>query len=324
MKPTVVRAGDPAELLSLIPYIVGVEPAESLVVLGLSGTRVVATARVDLDDCLFRADQVAAAALGQGADSVILAVYAASRDGIDDLLDLFASMLPLELSISEAFLVRDSRYWCMVPGCECADGIAFDPSTTRTAADAVLAGMRVAPSREALAGLVAGPEGDRADDVDEAYERVAARVADLDDPRARDALALRVEEFLLAPRRLTDDECAELSMLVAQPTVRDVATLRVRRVDAETHVDLWSQVARASAPPFDVAPVCLAGLAAWVSGDGVLLNVCIERAEAMNPDFSLLQILQDISDMALPPDHWEPLRAEMEKVAWEADGRRVE
>lgn len=316
MTPTVVRVGEPDELLSLVPYLLGFHPKQSLVVLALSGERVVLTARLDLDaDRLLDGPRVAAIAAGSGADRLVLVAYAANGGEAADLVDLFVGLVSDTLDVDEAWRVHERRFWCLVPGCGCARAREFDPGATSAAAQAVLAGLRVVESRETLLGVVAEPRGAALAEVEAAYESVGPTVAGSSDEERRDRLALLVEGFLASPRRLGVEECAELSMLVRFAEVRDVATTRVRRADAELHLDLWGQVARSAAEPFAVAAVCLAGLAAWVSGDGALLNVCIERAEQCDPGFPLLQILCDISDGGIPPSCWDDICDEMREVA---------
>ena len=45
-----------------------------------------------------------------------------------------------------------------------------------------------------------------------------------------------------------------------------------QKVLAESHVALWQQVVARVPPELAVAPLCLLGLAAWVTGNGTLLN----------------------------------------------------
>src|SRR5215472_69399 len=47
---SVLRVRNPGDLIEAIPYLLGFHPRDSLVIVGLVGTRVSITARVDLDD----------------------------------------------------------------------------------------------------------------------------------------------------------------------------------------------------------------------------------------------------------------------------------
>ncbi len=52
-------------------------------------------------------------------------------------------------------------------------------------------------------------------------------------------------------------------------------------------------------------------MAAWISGNGALLNCCIARLEELDPDYGLLDICRDISWRAVHPSLWDAMSAEM-------------
>jgi hypothetical protein len=69
---TVVRASGMSEFLSIVPYLLGFTPSESIVILGLSDRRVVLTARVDIDP----SDMAQAGLLvAKRSDAMIVVVY---------------------------------------------------------------------------------------------------------------------------------------------------------------------------------------------------------------------------------------------------------
>lgn len=315
MEPTTVRAGEPGELFSLIPYLLGFHPQESIVVLAISGTSLIMTARLDLEAAaMFQAPRVGQLARGAEADHLVVVAYGADPDRTADVLDLFGSLVG-DIPIEELWRVHDSHHWCLIPGCDCAQGTPHDIESTAAAAAAVAAGLRVRGSREELFAAVRLPDDVRAEELKASYEVALNWLVDVDPEAARDHLALFIERWLDDPRPLTDDECALLAVAVSQPDVRDIATLRIRHTDADHHADLWSQVARCALPPFESGPICLTGLAAWVAGDGAMLNVCIEVAERLDPHFPLLNILCQISDAGVPPGQWEVFRDHLIAVA---------
>ncbi|WP_432558225.1 DUF4192 domain-containing protein [Granulicoccus sp. GXG6511] len=319
-EPPVLRLGEPEDLLSAIPYLLKYHPSDSLVFLLLRGHRLIVTARLGIN-FLEEADGSAIAAYLQrvcaehDADGLVLVGY--FRDPACASVLLVDVMMELESVAVQSALVADGTHWwpCICEheeweDCDCEAGTPYDVSTSAVAAQAVLAGISALPSREALASSVAGPQSRQARDTAAALMEEALRaLSELDLGERRDRMALLVERHLLDREPLSDRDCAELAVLAYEGPVRDIAVGRIRPDDAAAHVTLWHRVVSQTVAPFESAPLCLLGLAAWISGNGALQVVCMERAERINPDYSLLQILDQINARALAPSVWEQLRA---------------
>src|SRR5688572_2633259 len=121
-QPTIV-AGSPADLLACVPYLLGFHPADSLVVVGLSGLRVIFAARVDLPplvDAGHVAGHVAAVVAGQGGDAVALLGYG-PRTAVDPVMPTFRDALTdRDLGLVEALRADRGRFWsylCHDAGC---------------------------------------------------------------------------------------------------------------------------------------------------------------------------------------------------------------
>jgi hypothetical protein len=61
-------------------------------------------------------------------------------------------------------------------------------------------------------------------------------------------------------------------------------------------------VLRRVAEPFAAAPACLTAYAAYLSGDGALANVALDRAIAVDAGYSLAALLRDIMLSGIPPE----------------------
>ena len=83
--------------------------------------------------------------------------------------------------------------------------------------------------------------------------------------------------------------------------IRDLAWALISPTNAEDHVRLWGSVVAQVPPRLAAAPLCLLGMAAWVSGAGALLNCCCERLAQVDPQYSMGRLLAEISERALPP-----------------------
>ncbi len=169
MRPTVIRVGEPRELLAYIPYSLGFVPTDSLVVVSLRGSRgrIGLVARADVDD-LDRegSGAVLAAALADhlradGAHRVVLVLYAdalrsevrSGRGRAGTALARMAAALPEDL-LSDAWLVGPSGYAgvdCEDEGCCPSGGRPLeDLESTQVSAHMVLSGNAVAGCREEL------------------------------------------------------------------------------------------------------------------------------------------------------------------------------
>lgn len=311
--PTVLRLHNPHDILGTIPFLLRFHPEESFVFLVLKNRRLLLTARVDIGpdpDGPALGTYFRRVCADHGGDALIVVAYATdvARAGavVDTIID---AATPVR--VPEA-LVADGQRWysrlCQKACCPPA-GTLYAPDTSAAAARAVVAGLPALPNRAALQESVAGPRGAAVPAAENAFEEALGELADIGPEAGRDRLALMIEEFCLHRRSLTLRECAELAVLASDPEVREVAIERLRKRDADAHVALWHQVVSAALAPFETAPLCLLGLAAWVDGNGALQVVCMERAETINPDFSMLPMLEAINARCLPPSAWEEMRA---------------
>lgn len=306
---TTLRLNDPSSLLAGLPFLLGFHPEESFVILVLRDRRVQVTARVDLQappDAL--AARFAAVCAEHDADALVIVAYADEATGRAALEQLLDELEPLP--VSEAIVADGIRWWSALCKDACCppEGTPYDVMCHRVAAEAVLAGAAPLPNRTALAESVQGPAGNDRIVAEAAFEAALHAVAELDLPERSDLMALLVEDHVMHERVLTPAECAELAVLAYDVQVRDIAAERIRLEDAPSHIELWRQVVQQAVAPFECAPLCLLGLAGWVAGSGALQVVCMERVETINPDYSLLHVLEEINSRALPPSVWGEMR----------------
>ena len=317
-EPSRVTATSAADLLGLVPYLLGFHPAESLVVLLIRDRRVLLTARVDLPPAALASGVVAR--FGRLADQhdasgLVLFAFSADQQPARALLELLVTGLQ-PFGLLDAVLVDESRWWSLMctGGCCPADGTAYDARAQRVAAEAVYAGLSAAAERSSIEAMVAGPPAADFDRLAESARQARADVKLLSRAERRTEMAESVLAFVSEPRRLSEPECARLAVLAAQVAVRDVAWALISREAADAHVDLWSQVVSRAVAPWQAAPLCLLGMAAWVCGNGALQNCCSERVHEVSPAYSMAALLDEISDRALPPSFWDAMAADMREV----------
>ena len=72
--------------------------------------------------------------------------------------------------------------------------------------------------------------------------------------------------------------------------------------NAEDHVRLWGGVVAQVPPTLATAPLCLLGMAAWLSGAWRLAELLLRAAGTGRPDYSMGRLLAEVSvTRALPP-----------------------
>lgn len=309
--PHRLRVRRPADFLAVIPYLLGFHPAESLVVVLSRRGRVLLTARIDLPppgEETAVAAQVRQLRTQHEVDELVLVGYGDDGPGTRRVLERVRVALGGEVGVREVVLVSGARWWSLScrTGCCPPEGSVFDPDAHPLAAEAVYRGLVAGRSRSDLEALVAGPAADAVPRLRGLVALARQQVGGLGRPAAAQALADGVRAGLVPPGP-DETAAARLAVLALDLAVRDVGWAMVSRSTAEQHQRLWAQVVAAVPPEVASAPLGLLGAAAWVGGNGALLNCCVERLERDDPGYTLGHLLADLSERALPPSLWDEL-----------------
>jgi Domain of unknown function (DUF4192) len=317
----------PADVLAVVPHLLGFHPENSFVVLGAAppGEHVELGFRYDLPS------PPGAEATGQivehaltvlshrGVTTVIAAGYGPGRL-VTPVADAFAAALAGHgLRLRELLRVENGRYWsylCHNVACCPAEGVPFDYRSQPAAAAMTAAGMAAYPDRAARASVIAPLTGEAARAMGPAIERAAARAAALVGQAtaqgARNTLRQLTDEGRRAVReaiaryrgggRITDTGAlAWLMVVLATLPVRDDAWARMVPEHREAHLSLWGDIVRHATTPWLPAPASLLAFTAWQAGDGALANMALDRALAADPSYSMALLLRDILDAGVPP-----------------------
>ncbi|MEV4481821.1 DUF4192 domain-containing protein [Micromonospora coxensis] len=317
-EPARMRLASISDVLAVVPYLLGFHPADSLVIVGLTGARVTVAGRSDLphDSDL---DQWVAASVSQhlallrnvDADAAFLIGYGPAP-AVTPVVDRVAPRLrDAAVTIVDTVRVTDGRYHsyhCQDPHCCPADGVPFDAHYSPTAVHAVVAGQTALPDRAALVASLAPTGGTAmAAATRRAHHRrittaAAGRAALLDAGRT---CVGEVFARYAAGAVAGDEEVAWLTVLLTHTSVRDIAW---RATDDEPwHIALWADVTRRADPTVAAAPATLLAFTAWRQGQGALAAVALDRALTADPDYRLALIIDSALRHAVPPtalDGW--------------------
>lgn len=308
----------PAELIAVLPFLLGYHPADSLTVAGLCGPRVEFGACYDLPPpgpgAGAAARSVAESVARQGSSSIVVAGFGPAVRVTPAVSTLVDALRRAGVRVNDALRVTDGRWWsyfcedllCCPPG-----GTPCLPADSVIAAEATFRGEVALPSRRDLVAQVAPAEGAQRVAMAEATERARKRFARLlaGDPGGRGCarrirhaghLAVRqAETRYRAGGLLDDDETAWLGALLADRAVEDYALDRIG--PQEWRIRLWTDVLRRVEPAYVPAPACLLGFAAWRAGRGALARVAVDRALAVEPGHQLAGMLHQLLGFGVSP-----------------------
>ena len=338
-----VRLSSPADVLAVVPHLLGFHPARSFVVIGAAGARerIKLGFRYDLPDPprAAAADEIARHAVavlhhnrvttvigagygpGQLVTPVADAVAAAARRG--------------GLRLRELMRVEEGRYWsylCRDVRCCPAEGVAFTIGAHPASAVMAAAGLGALPDRESLASTIAPLSGPVAQAMDRAIRRACSRAAGLAAGAGQGGGRLRpvIDEGRQAVRdaisryraggRLTDDDrVAWLLISLAHLAVRDDAWARMDPEHREAHRRLWTDLVRRADAAWVAPPASLLAFTAWQCGEGALANIAIDRALMADPGYSMALLLRDVIDAGVPPSAARvPMTPEQVEESYEA------
>lgn len=311
-----VRIADCAGLLASVARMLGFYPTDSFVGVFLSGNQVVVTMRMDWSQLHEAAEKALLAARQTGADGLVVIGYGdqladdrarALRTVAADIeLGALANETPVR--VHEVIEVGTaSRTWRTADEPDAVQDLA-GVENHPVAAQWVYDGTCVAASRDELAkriepGSEAQPEGFAA-----AFSTTMQQLAGFTGQQASSAMAELWEGLLSDKVDLNGQALGRLVALATHDSTVEPAMAALSLTNAKDVFTVWSAAARCSEGRAAFMPVVMSGMAAWLCGDGATLNVAGEQAERINPDHFLVELVNSISQLVIPPESWEAFR----------------
>jgi hypothetical protein len=323
-----LHAKSPADVLAVVPYVLGFHPADSLVLLTVEGEDQL-HARVDLPpdaaDVCYVVEELLPAVRRRRPRRVVLVVYSHDHWLAREAVECADDLLGTEgVAVLGALRADGERWFPLLPesGDALADGVPYDVSAHPFTAQAVLDGQITYASRQQLADSLVGTDPDAFEEVgraaDEAMRRfqaVARHPLGTPQPEAarRHLVAEahwvqdRLRRFAVTREPLDAEEAGRMLVALVSIEVRDVAWSEITRFTAGAHVELWRQLLLRTPLDLAAAPAALLGFAAWLSGDGALAWCAVERCQRAEPEYSLAGLLVQALTAGVPPTAWQPL-----------------
>lgn len=324
----VARLQSPAQVVAVLPHLLGYRPDEQFIVVGLTGSRrrlglTMAGPLPSPREEQAQAEDAMARMRGTDAEQALLVVATETPDagGRAPYRSFVGAVRRAAedrgIGLVDALLLRAGRwrsFLCPNPECCPPEGNEpagpYDGPAGQITAAAAAAGVAPLPSRSALVAALAAPTGDRAATLRETLagagppadqatrwpgrrnERRAALAA------WRTALAAAEEP----PFELTDEQAAGLIRSLDDLLVRDAVATWCLDEDVPVRTLLGTLVRRA-VPPWDTAVCTLLAWVAYAAGDGATANVALDRALATDPEYSMARLLRQGLDANVHPQH---------------------
>jgi hypothetical protein len=273
-----------SDVLGLLPYLLGYHPTDSVVALYTDADRrMQAGARADLSTPTAQIiSHLSELAANLQADTVMLVGYG-PRSARNTIIDI-ATALAATARVVRPLMVADGQRFCLEPGCDCpaVDGVAFDPTASRIAAQSAMHGLVALPSRADLLALVGS---DRAA---QANTQAAMPAPDQVVPAGGRALRSLMDQAK-GGERLTDGQVAHLAIILTARPIRDAAWLAT--TDHMWQRDLWLDVTRRVPGAYVTAPATLAAWCTWLRGEETLALAATSRALKVDPKHTLALLI---------------------------------
>jgi hypothetical protein len=293
-----VRLGTVQELLTAVPFLLGYQPRQCLVVLAADDAdRLVATISTGVPtvrQAPLVADTLIHALAPAPVRAIMVIGYCPHRQA--PALTALTALLPWR--VDALILVDEQRWWSLARSAP-QEGHPLVLQDQVQAPLLVLSGVPAA-SREALAAtLDPGPP--------EVLDRVRHLLDHDPDHAAPTGLSVMKHLYrqvmaawtahATSPQALTEHDAAFLLMAVSNTTIRDACAVW----DDDAAIALWHGLVRI-APTGWVAPAAtLLALASYQRGDGTLAQLAADRALDDDPDYTLADMINRALRVGLPP-----------------------
>jgi hypothetical protein len=324
-----LRLRSSSDVVEAVPFLVGFQPENSLVVLSLRGkrSRLGLTARVDLPppDAV---DECARAFVNylerDKAVRALVVVYPPTGGAAHPVVRPLADALTVQLAhagieVADAICVSEGRWWsllCANDGCCPRDGTPIDQTgTSICAATMAVAGRVVLESRTELERTLDPVTGMMHAAMSHALPAAMSALFDtLAAGRRGEAATKSIALFhdAVSARRLdqvdggrpalTVDDAALLIAGLHNIAARDEILGWYDGDRGEATRSLLVELVRRAVPPFEVPPLTVLAWLAYLQGDGTFAGIALDRALAADPEYGLAQILDRALSGALDPE----------------------
>ena len=308
----------PTDLLAAVPFLIGYQPSDAIVLMALQDESITMAIRVDFPESITEDEASALARKFEGSDGALLVFYIpdACDDAEEVIRPLSEALISLDIPLRESLIIVGDRWRSLICSDESCCPIEGSPLPelieSRITAEEISRGKPL-PYRD-----LAEMTGSLSPRIDEVIVEMISRIPAIDyenDPTSqqRDG-ANSVLDFLhdFKIDRICRDKRLVATVLVRLKDlqVRDFA-LGSMDQESDLYFDAWRWLLTKAPAGYIAAPATLLAVAAYERGDGALANVALNKAKADQPNYSLIELLEQLFRSGKPPTIFAELRAEL-------------
>jgi hypothetical protein len=314
----VAKLSGPGDIVSMIPYVLGFMPDDSLVLVALEGPnkRFGPVMRLDLAETTGEAAEqvdylVALVDAHKLCDVVVVAYSDDARRSDRVVRPVLRRLRRSRASVTEALRADGHRWYSYTCHKRCCppSGVRYDADSSAPSAEAVFAGLTRAESRDALRAMFA-PEPDAV------VARIQAELQAIHADRVEGESTSMGE---MARMLAMGAHCQPRQLAILMDAAQDdnwiaffLATMT--RQFARESFELWRTVMRVAPDDQMAGPGALAAFAAWLNGNGVLASHAADRVEDVAPGHTLVALVRSLLDQTVPPYIWDDMVVDEEAV----------
>ena len=310
---------NPIDLLAAVPFLIGYEPSNSIVLVALEADALSVALRIDFPSELTQADASELIKRLGKVEELLMVSYIP-----DDLLDVNRTLSPLldaiaseDIKIRESIIVVAGRWRSLVCQDQQCCPIEGSPmpelSISRVAAEEISQG-KLMP----FSSLAAMQDSLRSEP-DLAIANAAKSTRPIDyssDPtfeqrEGANSLLDFLQDFRAA--RISHDKVLVGVVLarLRDLQVRDFALGIMNDEDSELYFDAWRWLMKVAPSGFVAAPATLFAVACYERGDGALANLALAKARQDQPKYAMVELLAKVFTSGQPPRLFKELRAQL-------------
>lgn len=312
----------PTDLLAAVPFLIGYEPSDAIVLMALVDDSITMAMRIDFPNRI-TSDEVrslTAKISKEQAEAVLMVSYIPEdfADADQVIKSITQELEEADIPLRESIIVLAGRWRSLVCIDEKCCPIEGSPlpilSESRVAVEEIAKGkplpfQDLKSMSDSLEPLLE----------DEVLLEMMSRIAPIDyesDPVSEQRSgAEAVVDFLhdfsiegiCKDRRLV----AKLLVRLKDLQVRDYALGSVSEEDSDLHYSAWRWLMRRAPIGYVAAPAVIFAAICYERGDGALANLALERAERDEPDYPMARLLSQVFRSGQPPTLFRDLRAEL-------------